>query len=88
MDQPSGSHHQQNIVAATVPPGSNLPVNINPNLTVDSRIQIPAASPTEPFKYGVIRWIGEIPGIQGLVAGIEMASALRITTFACVSMVI
>jgi hypothetical protein len=75
MDQPSGSHHQQNIAAVTVPPGSNVPVTINPNLTVDSRIQIATASPTEPFKYGVIRWIGEVPAIQGLVAGIEMVSA-------------
>ena len=76
MDQPSGSHHQQNFAAATVPPGSSSTVNINPNLMVNSRIQMPTASPTEPFKYGIIRWIGEIPGIQGLVAGIEMASAL------------
>ena len=72
MDQPSGS--QQNFAAVTAPPGSNLPVN--PYLTVDSRIQIATPSPTEPFKYGVIRWIGEIPAIQGLVAGIEMASAV------------
>ena len=78
VDQPTGSHHQvpvqQNFAAATAPPGSSLPVDINPNLTVGSRIQIPTQSPTEPFKYGVIRWIGEVPAIQGLVAGIEMVS--------------
>ena len=51
-------------------------VNINPNLMVNSRIQIPTASSTEPFIYGIIRWIGEISAVQGLVAGIEMASAL------------
>ena len=37
---------------------------------------MPSASPTEPYKYGIILWIGEIPAIQGLVAGIELASAL------------
>ena len=70
-------HHvppQQNFAAVTAPPGSSS-VNIDPNLTVGSRIQIPTQSPAEPFKYGVIRWIGEIPAIQGPVAGIEMASA-------------
>ena len=74
MDQPSGSHHQQNFAVVTAPPGSSSP--FYPNLIVDSRIQIATGSPTEPFKYGIIRWIGEIPAIQGIVAGIEMASAL------------
>jgi hypothetical protein len=69
-------YHSDQASAATVPPGSSSPVNVNPSLTINSRIQIPTASPTEPFKYGVIRWIGEISAVQGLVAGIEMVSSL------------
>ena len=45
------------------------------HLTVGSRVQMPTQSPIEPFRYGVIRWIGKIPPMQGLVAGIEMVSA-------------
>ena len=45
------------------------------HLTVGSRVQMPTQSPIEPFRYGVIRWIGTIPPMQGLVAGIEMVSA-------------
>ena len=72
VDQPGMSYHvpaQQDFAAVTTPPGSNAPVQINPNLMVGSRIQIPTQSAT---KYGVIRWIGQVPAIQGLVAGIEM----------------
>lgn len=50
---------------------SGSAVHVNPNLTVGSRIQVPTNLPAEPFRYGVIRWIGE----QDMVAGIEMASA-------------
>jgi hypothetical protein len=67
-------YHSDPARVATAPPGSNLPVN--PNLTINSRIQIATHLPTEPFKYGVIRWIGEIQAVQGLVAGLELASAL------------
>ena len=49
-------------------------LHVDPNLSIGSRIQIPTKSPAEPFKYGVIRWMGEIPAVQGLVAGIEMVS--------------
>ena len=44
--------------------------------TVCSRVQISTYSSVEPFKYGIIRWIGKIPPMQGLVAGIEMVSIL------------
>ena len=77
-DYSSSVHHppaQANLVANTVQPGSSAPsqvVDLNPG--IGSRIQIPNQSPTEPYRYGVIRWIGEIPAIQGLVAGIEMVS--------------
>ena len=58
-----------------VPSGNAVHIHANSTLMVGSRIQIPTQSPTEPFKYGVIQWIGEIPAIHGLVAGIELASA-------------
>ena len=41
-------------------------------LVEGSRVQIPCNSPGEPFKYGVIRWIGDMPAVQGFVAGIEL----------------
>ena len=41
-------------------------------LLTGSRVQIPTPSPTEPFKYGVIRWLGEIPEVQCVIAGIEL----------------
>ena len=28
----------------------------------------------DPPRYGVIRWIGELPNIQGYVAGVELVS--------------
>ena len=74
----SGAQHlppaQPNLAAITAPPGSHAPMPVDPNLSLGSRIQIPTASPTEPYKYGVIRWLGELPAVQGLVAGIEMVS--------------
>ena len=45
-------------------------------LVEGSRVQIPCNSPGEPFKYGVIRWIGDVPAILGLVAGIELVSGI------------
>ena len=46
----------------------------NPSLNVGSRIQVATKQAQEPFKYGVIRWIGEVPQIQGKLAGIELVS--------------
>lgn len=44
-------------------------------MQIGSRICIPTCSYTEPFKYGVIRWIGEVSITKGaLVAGIELVS--------------
>ena len=75
VDQPHDVPTQQNIIAAATVPSERLsPERVYPNLTVGSRIQLPTHSPTEPFKYGIICWIGEVPPILGLVAGIEMAS--------------
>ena len=38
-------------------------------LDVGSCVQI-----SDPPQYGVIRWIGELPNIQGYVAGVELVS--------------
>ena len=38
-------------------------------LVVGSLVQV-----SDPPQYGVIRWIGELPNIQGTVAGIELVS--------------
>ena len=59
------------------PPSNKHP---HPNLIVGSRIQIPTQHSAEPLKYGVIRWMGEIPAVQGLVAGIEMVSTECVNT--------
>ena len=49
--------------------------NPNPyNLEVGSTVQISATNPNDPPCYGVIRWIGTVSGVQGLVAGIELVS--------------
>ena len=72
QQQPHQPPAQPGVVASTVPPGTSaMP---NPNLGIGSRIQIPTNTPNDPFKYGVIRWIGEVPQIQGPVAGIELVS--------------
>ena len=39
-----------------------------------SAIQIPSTEYGRPMRYGVIRWIGELPGVQGLIAGVELVS--------------
>ncbi len=41
------------------------------NLGVESRIQVALMDLSEPPCYGVIRWIGEIGGASGTIAGIE-----------------
>ena len=41
-------------------------------LEVGSLVQMPASNPNKPPLYGVIRWIGTVPGIAGPVAGIEL----------------
>ena len=69
-DQPDTPHHHlteaaRNSTLSSTGSSSAL------HLAVGSRVQIS----TEPFRYGVIRWIGRIPPMQGLVAGIEMVSA-------------
>ena len=71
-------HHppaQSNLAANLVQPGNGAASQlVDPNLGIGSRIQIPTQSPTEPYRYGVIRWMGEIPAARGLIAGIELVS--------------
>ena len=78
-DQPQHppAQPQPGVLASTIQPGSN--VRPNPHLGIGSRIQLPTNTPNEPFKYGVIRWIGEVPQIQGAVAGIELVSDIHCT---------
>ncbi len=45
------------------------------NLSIGSQIQIMRASPNEPPRYGVIKWIGG--GVDGTIAGIELVSAVH-----------
>ena len=66
---------QPDIAASTIPPGGSMMPN--PNLGIGSRIQLPTLISDKPFKYGVIRWIGDVPQIQGPVAGIELVSDLH-----------
>ena len=47
------------------------------SLSIGSTVQITALCSTHqdglpPTRYGVIRWIGELPGVQGPIAGIEL----------------
>ena len=69
-DQPSPP--QPAVSASTVPPRSNVMP-----LRIGSRIQLPTNTPDEPFKYGLIRWIGEVPQIQGPITGIELVSGVQ-----------
>lgn len=64
----SGSHQRNVQPKATVPELSKVP-NCQPHEQFDiwSTIQM-----GEPPHYGVIRWIGELPGVEGLVAGVEL----------------
>ena len=38
-------------------------------LGIGSAVQV-----SDPPRYGVIRWTGELPGIQGVIAGVELVS--------------
>ncbi len=39
------------------------------HLSIGSTVQL-----SDPPRYGVIRWIGELPAVQGLIAGVELVS--------------
>jgi hypothetical protein len=65
---------QSSINKKVVVTGTQTETALTLPLVEGSRVQIPCNSPSEPFRYGVIRWIGDVPAIQGLVAGIELVS--------------
>ena len=55
------------------------------SLSIGSTVQITGFSSTHqdgppPPRYGVIRWVGELPGVQGPIAGIEL-----VCQFSCCS---
>ena len=62
----------QSSINKKVVTGTQTETGLTPTLVEGSRVQIPCSSLGEPFKYGVIRWIGDMPAVQGLVAGIEL----------------
>ena len=66
-DQPDGKVADQSDPYTQPTPGSN---QINPhNLQIGSLIQY-----GDPPCYGMIKWIGYPPGVNDLIAGIEMVS--------------
>ena len=42
-------------------------------LGISSLVQI-----SDPLRYGVLRWIGELPDVKGTIAGVEMVSLILI----------
>ena len=62
---------QQHVAAVVSSPSQ--PSHWQP-LDKGSTIQIPSTEYGHPMRYGVIRWIGELPGVQGLIAGVELVS--------------
>lgn len=52
--------------------------NSNPyNLAVGSPVQLALADPSQPPRYGVIRWIGEIAGAEGKIAGVKLVTLIH-----------
>ena len=72
LDPPHHDHFSadsvraQMTVAYAPPPQQGVQLG---ELDVGSAVQI-----SDPPRYGVIRWIGELPNIQGYVAGVELVS--------------
>ena len=72
LDPPHPDHFSadpvgaQGSVAFTPPPQQGVQRG---ELDVGSAVQV-----SDPPRYGVIRWIGELPNIQGYVAGVELVS--------------
>ena len=62
---------QQHVAAVVSSPSQ--PSHWQP-LDIGSTIQIPSTEYGHPMRYGVIRWIGELPGVPGLIAGVELVS--------------
>ena len=62
----SGPQGTQGTVAYASPPQQGVQLG---ELDIDSTVQI-----SDPPRYGVIRWIGELPNYKGSVAGVELVS--------------
>ncbi len=81
-DTPS-VHHQNAIVnVPQLPQEYNASVGSSNlyNLAVGSTVQVASVNPNDPQHYGVVRWIGRVVGVDGLVAGIEMVGINIIIT--------
>lgn len=73
LDPPHPDHFSADPVGAQgtvayAPPPQQGKVQLA-ELDVGSAVQV-----SDPPRYGVIRWIGELPNIQGTVAGVELVS--------------
>ena len=73
LDPPHPDHFSADPVGAQgtvayAPPPQQGKVQLA-ELDVGSAVQV-----SDPPRYGVIRWIGELPNIQGYVAGVELVS--------------
>ena len=67
--QSEGDNHIVHASAASVGDGA-----VNPNLSEGSLIQIPVSGPSNPLRYGTIKWIGLLPNATGEVARIELVT--------------
>ena len=72
LDPPHHDHFSADFVGAQVPVAyaPQPQQGVQPGeLDVGSAVQV-----SDPPRYGVIRWTGELPGILGTVAGVELVS--------------
>ena len=72
LDPPHLDHFSADPVGAQVPVAYALRPQLRVQLAelgIGSCVQI-----SDPPRYGVIRWIGELPPIQGYVAGLELVN--------------
>jgi ubiquitin thioesterase CYLD len=52
-------------------PVSSSPLNIEDQFAIGSMVVIPTQGGTDPLK-GVVKWIGTLPEVPGLIAGVEL----------------
>ena len=69
--QHSTEFHQILRAKANVPNNNSEPYNM-PQLEIGDAVQ----SGSSPISYGTIKWIGELSGSRGLIAGVEMVRKL------------
>ncbi len=72
--QPSQWDHNRQQPQPNARVGSSNPHN----LEIGSPVQISSTDPNEPPRYGVIRWIGPMSGVDGTIAGIELVAIIII----------